>query len=87
LGVGEGEPGVDLKGLATGVPAVGLDGGVVDALGQVKRKWRRRSGGEIGSEDQDYAARYPSLDPEVADEGPPAARKPGDDVSWLQISI
>ncbi len=33
LGVGESDVGVDLEGLATGVAAVGLDGGVVDALG------------------------------------------------------
>src|SRR5512142_1936102 len=33
LGVGEGEAAVDLEGLAAGVPAVGLDEGVVDALG------------------------------------------------------
>src|SRR5512142_1958663 len=31
LGVGEGEAAVDLEGLAAGVPAVGLDEGVVDA--------------------------------------------------------
>ena len=33
LGVGEGDPGVDLQRLAAGVAAVGLDEGVVDALG------------------------------------------------------
>ena len=33
LGVGEGEAAVDLQGLAAGVAAVGLDEGVVDALG------------------------------------------------------
>ena len=39
LGVGEGEAGVDLQGLTGGVAAVGLDEGVVDALGlsQVNR--------------------------------------------------
>jgi hypothetical protein len=33
LGVGQGEAGVDLQGLAGGVAAVGLDERVVDALG------------------------------------------------------
>ena len=33
LGVGEGDAGVDLQGLAVGVAAVGLDKGVVDPLG------------------------------------------------------
>ena len=44
LGVGEGDPGVHLEGLAAGVAGVGLDEGVVDPLGlsQVKRKWRSR---------------------------------------------
>ena len=39
LGVGEGEAGVNLQGLTGGVAAVGLDEGVVDALGlsQVNR--------------------------------------------------
>ena len=43
LGVGEGEPAVDLEGLSAFVSAVGLDEGVVDTpwvLSQVNRKCR-----------------------------------------------
>jgi hypothetical protein len=38
LGVGQGEAGVDLQGLAGGVATVGLDERVVDALGLTGRE-------------------------------------------------
>ena len=44
VGEGEGEAGADLHGLAGGMTAVGLDERVVDALGQVNRKWRSACG-------------------------------------------
>jgi len=52
LGVGEGEAGVDLQGLAGGVAAVGLDERVVDALGlepgeqEVAQRVRADRGGD-----------------------------------------